>query len=744
MIGGRRNGRIAAWRRIRRRPGFSIWRREDGAVSIYLIVSTAAMLLFTSLLIDYARIAAFNRQTELAAQSGIRSALSAYDEALYERYGLFGAGGTDRNELFAQAADNNWPDQEENGFQLLRIKREASHVDTQEVLGNQKVFTRQVLEEMKYKAPIDFTMEIASRFVPMGSAMKEATATISVLEDVRKLYEEREQHLKRVMELQQESASNVSRLEDELGSASGIVSGYGSYESWRQADASLDEEEEPVHTSEIAAYVSQSQSEAASVKRAADAGLESRRGDTQEALAELQTAEQINAAIASAVERMRESQASSGFDHLADADIAGSESSSMTTEELFQYGETRESAEELVLESGWFTAYRTELNEQLTLYGQIASVSSSFQSAVLSAVSSTGGGGALNAAWSNVNNAVNTYSARYLNPGTVIQARQDDFQRRHAHDGERKSKEAAAKSKWSEVKALLGGMTSAPGQEELKRDFDEVKKLADDNLQFNEAATETKASEDESQSTDNPGDEAESAMTSMGSMFGGMADLLAGIRDPLYVNEYVSHRFRSFDPKKLQGIFTGGDQASFSEALALQNQEIEYILYGFQEPAANIAAAAGEVFAARLAIRTMEGFIECRALGHPLLVLAAAVLYGLEKAVADMVTLTNTGKVQLSKYVPVDLTYADYLRVFLILHGSGAQARTARIIAVIEHNTGADLAQAATGLSGEMTSSVNLWFVPGLMKIFTAADILSGKVNDGRYERTQSIGTSYG
>ncbi|QHT62787.1 hypothetical protein GXP70_24260 [Paenibacillus lycopersici] len=750
MIGHWRKGWHADGGHVCRRARLSIWRREDGAVSLYLIVATAAMLLFTSLLIDYARIAAFNRQSELAAQSGIRSALSAYDEKLYEQYGLFGAGGTDRSELFAEAAENNWPDESGNGFRLLRIKREASHVDIQEVLGNQTVFTRQVLEEMKYKAPIDFTMEIASRFAPIGTAMKEASATIGVLEDVRKLYEERERHLERIAGLQSKSAASASKLDGALQNVSSIVSGYGAYASWRQADASRGEDEEPKHAGEIAAYASRASSDAASAKADAEAGMENHSSNTQEALAELQAAEACNASIASAVERMRASQDLSGFDQLADANIAGRESSSMTGNELSDYEATRSSVDELVLDEGWFNAYRAELNEQLTLFGQVDTAAASFQAAVLSALGSNGGGAALDGALSGLSTSVGNYSSRYLNPGTVIQDRQVELERRHAHDGERRAKEAAAKSKWDEVKSMLGGMTSAPGQDEWKQAFDDVRRLADDNLRFNQAAAETEAGENEAGENeeggaDNPGNEAASAMTSMGAMFGGMSDLLEGIRDPLYVNEYVVHRFGSFDLKRLQGVISGsGDNSSFSESLALENQEVEYILYGFGEPAANIAAAVGEIFAARLAIRTMEGFVECRALGHPLLVLAAAVLYGLEKAVADLVTLSETGKVQLSKYVPAELTYADYLRVFLIMHGSGGQARTARMIAVIEHDTGADLSLAATGLSGEMTSSVNLWFLPGLMRSFTAAGILNGKVKDGRYERTQTIGSSYG
>jgi hypothetical protein len=114
----------------------------------------------------------------------------------------------------------------------------------------------------------------------------------------------------------------------------------------------------------------------------------------------------------------------------------------------------------------------------------------------------------------------------------------------------------------------------------------------------------------------------------------------------------------------------------------------------------------------------------------------------LEKAEEDMFQLVRQGTTPLSKYVAVDLTYLDYLRVFLLLHGSD-ERRTSRIIAVIEQNTGMKLSRTSTGLSAELTASVNLWFLPGLIKSFTNFGILNGKVKGGRYETTKSIGWSY-
>ncbi|MFC4811057.1 hypothetical protein [Paenibacillus sp. GCM10023250] len=734
----RKEARLREWHRA--------FRREDGSVSLYMIVATAAMLLFTALLADYARIAAFNKQTELAAQSGVRSALSAYDEALYARYGLFGAGGSDRGELFAQAAERNWQPEDGNGFQLLRIRREASHVDAYEVLGNQTVFTRQVLEEMKYKAPIDFTMEIASRFAPMGSALKEASATVGALEDVKKLYEERERHLERVEEIRRDGAGRLPGLASKLDAASGIVEDYGSYENWLREDAAIGENEQPKHAAAIGAYRVRALNDAAAMAAASSSELERLMIGLAQALTELQSAERLNASIAEAAKRMEEAQDGGGFDQLAGTQIGGQTASSMTPDELAGFGDTRKSIGGLTMEADWFERYRKELNGQLEAFQGLDAAAAGFDAAVRSALAAPGGGALLDQAWASVSRAVQDYDRLYGDSGTALQARREELRRRHAGDEERKSNEAAAQSKWGQVKAMIGGLSAEPGSEEQRQAFEDAKRLAAENLTFNQAAESGDASNGEPSGSGagDSGDAAKSALSSMGAMFGGMGDLLQGIRDPLYVNEYIAHRFSRFDPEQLREVFAGGSRDAFAQSLALENQETEFILYGFGEPGANIAAAYGEIFAARLAIRTMEGLIASRALVNPLLILSAAVLYGVEKSIADMTALTETGKVQLSKYVPVELTYADYLRLFLLLHGSGGQARTARVIAVIEHNTGVDLSNVATGLSGELTSSVNLWFLPGLMRSFTATGILSGKVKDGRYEKTQTIGSSYG
>lgn len=144
----------------------------------------------------------------------------------------------------------------------------------------------------------------------------------------------------------------------------------------------------------------------------------------------------------------------------------------------------------------------------------------------------------------------------------------------------------------------------------------------------------------------------------------------------------------------------------------------------------------------RLAIRTMEGLVKNAAIGNPLLVFAAALLYGAQHALQDMISLTRDGKIQLSDYLKVDLTYRDYLRLFLLLHGRSEQ-RLSRMLAVIALNTGVDPAERSTYVQGKVTVAMPLWFLPGVSKALGKVGILKGHVEGSQYYVAKQADFSY-
>jgi len=152
------------------------------------------------------------------------------------------------------------------------------------------------------------------------------------------------------------------------------------------------------------------------------------------------------------------------------------------------------------------------------------------------------------------------------------------------------------------------------------------------------------------------------------------------------------------------------------------------MIYGSNSCAGNYSKAYAEMFAIRLGIRTLEALMEPRNevlnAGSPLLVLLAAVAEGVMAAQTDMVKLLDGQAVPLSDKIGQTFTlhYKDYLRLFLLLHGRD-KVMLSRMQALLQLNTGIDLRQKATYVQGSLTSTVRLWFLPGLMRAIRSVGV---------------------
>lgn len=730
-----------------------LW-KDDGAASVFSIMVLSSLLLFFGLLIDYARIAAMHKLTEDAARAGVRSVLSAYDASLYERYGLFGRGGTDGSKLFAEAAQFNLNMSPYNGKQMIRmvdVRVESAELYTAGVLGDHRIFARQLLEDMKYKAPIDFTLEIVTKFAPMAISLKESSSAIDVLERMRKLYEQREDELAEALRLQRQAAEAIrsSGVKEAItggeaygptASASSLAQRYEEYASQVQHDIAIEQYEQPKYGKEIALYRSQA---TALMNRLQSrfAELNAQHPQLLAAARErLNAAETINEEMRTAMQEAQQEDGNDGFDT-----VAGSSASVSSEAEL---SDIKNSAERLIRSPEWFANYHSELSGQEQQYESLRNAASDFQaqlSAAVTEASSTGGRGqALRSSVSHLSRAYAEYEQRYIQPGTILESREQELQ-----EGDVKAKlkeqKKVADSKWKQATALLGGFSSLQAGSEEKEQFQEVKQRYEKNLQFNAALIEAEeeAGYVAGETPASANDAASKSSTAIRGIFAGMAGMLEKARDDLYYGEYVIHRFNSFPPEELKPMMEGGNLDSLGSALSYVNQEAEYVLYGFHNPIGNVAAAYGELFAIRLAIRTMEGLLESRSLGHPLLILSAALIYGLEKTMEDMLVFANRGAAPLSKFIKVDVSYNDYLRLFMLMHGGNEATRLSRMIAVIEQNRKITLSEVPAAVTGEVQASIGLWFIPSIVKALGRTGLLKGKVVGGRYETSETIGSSY-
>lgn len=751
-------------------------RGASGSVSIYFIAVTAAFVLLTGLLIDFARIAAFRKQAELAVKSGSRSVLSAFDPALYSGYGLFARGGNPADELFRETLEGNVEPAEDGVWRLLDVDwSEESGVIESRPLASHDIFRREVLEEMKYKAPIDLTIELASRFRGVAPALKEAKASVDVLERMREAYDRREAALDDALDRQKQAGRRLAEAieawapsppvsmagTESAGTASGIADAalmYDDYvqkresdrrraEAYQQALAAWQQRKsaaerngekfeekppeggEPQYAEQIAAYER-------SVARMADS-LQEQSGKAQsaadedltkalQALAEAREANEEMRRIANEAETMSVNSGSYGDD--VDADASVGEEKSRSIQEL------RQTVKDLALDESFFDEYQRELHVQRG-EGDDKSASASAMAALLRGVpGSSGQGSALRSGAERLQSQEEQYRSRYgSDTATVIGARKESLKAHRSGDKQRKQLESEASKKWGGAKSWLGSLKGRPDDDEAKKAYERLNQLTQDNLKWNEAEADALKANGQAAA---PGKGREESLAESDGLMDALGEAAAGSRDSLYAAEYAAERFTHAEPSAVRSMLSGEGK------IPVEDQQLEYVLYGFGNASGNIAAAYGEIFAVRLAIRTMEGLIECRTYGNPLVVLAAALVYAIEHALADMNQLVNEGKIPLSKYAKADTYYLDYLRVFLLVHGESA-SRTARSIAVIEAATGISFEGAYTYVSGEATASLRLWFFPGLTKLLGRTGSWGGVVKGDRYEAVYQADDSY-
>ncbi len=697
---------------------------ERGSVSIYMIAAVAGFVLLGALLIDFSRIAAFRHTSALAVQSGVRSVLSSYDPEFYEKYGLFIRGGDAGDELFRTAVEGHFADRESSAaLAYLDAEWLEAGVIESRPLADHNVFRQQVLEEMKYKAPVDLALELAERFRGVAPELRETAATVDLLERMRKAFERRETELDRVLAVQARWGEAVlapfRELAPELQDA---ARKYGQYLAQRRALAELAGDADPMMRQALALAVSSYESRVSELAASLSAAGERVHTETEslasEAAEALERAKTINGEMRGLAEEASGTLQEAG----AEADKGSSASGELA--------KIRETAKQLVLEEKFFSAYGDELQTQADRSRGLAREADR-AAAVLSHLGSAGS--SLSTAAASFQGELNRYSAAYGGNGSIIRERRATIQNHRARDGERKALEKEAEKEWAGWQGVIGGLRSVQGTAEERESFQKIDGLSQANLDWNQAA-EVSASQAD---PPDPSGGRDAALAQTNGWLEALDEALAGKRDDLYFSEYAHARFSRLSPADVKRMLDREDVR-----LSIANQQAEYILYGFAHPAGNIAAAYGEIFAFRLAVRTLEGLLESRNLGHPLVILAAALVYGVRHAVQDMHSLLNEDAVQLSKYVDAKTSYADYLRLFYLLHG-GSPDTMSRFIAVMEHDTGIALTRSYTCVGGEGTASLRLWFFPGLLQMMGRTGHLGGTVKGNRYEADFTAESSY-
>ncbi|WP_150265704.1 hypothetical protein [Paenibacillus tepidiphilus] len=723
-------------------------KRTEGSVSIFLISALAFIFLFTAVLIDYARIAAANVQEERLARAAVRSVMSSFDNELYSRYGLFTFGADNGDELLAEVLNGNlYESGRGDGFNLLPVKLDSSALAFSRPIGTYAVFRRGIMEEMKYKAPVDFALELARKFKPLGEAMGEASRATQVLVKLQPLYDEREAALDEMVERRKQAAESGRALQalimsppagdigsrpvGSISSAADIVAMHSDYASKYYSDLYRKPDTPSQYWEAINLYVNQTAAVLGQIPGLSAAFEAEHERLLAEATAAYKRAVELNQQMTMLLEQSRNSAAAGTVNSGQSWDIPGN-TGEISADPIRQI---RGQEDQLILTAAELNNIHSYLSAQSAKRLSISPALAALPQALSGAASVNADLSLMYQAVLQASNSLGSYITAYGNGGTVITPEADQIASRRTADAQRKQSEQQAKAKLGDAAQLLNrirALGDSAGQA-MKR-FGTLNQYYQEIVALNEETGSSGGAGNEV--SPDPYAMGSSSMDKADGLYSAIGSIMEGARDRLYQGEYAALYFPHLDISKLTLITSGAPPVSSGEGLVQQldphAQELEYILYGFHNPAGNVAAAFGEIFALRLAIRTMEGFVENAKLGNPLAILAAALLYGAQQALQDMALLCKNGEIPLSKYVQTELGYRDYLRLFMVLHGGG-EAELARMLALVRLNTGLNPASKYTYASVKIVMGLRLWFLPGVVQMVNAGVGLPGNVRDKVY-----------
>lgn len=178
------------------RPGQKCGRMFDecGAVTVFALLVTLSFVLLLGILSHVVLTRIDGIETERALKAGLRSALSAFEPALAD-YGLFAV---QTNETISAVYETTVRrNLEKNGIAPVRVEPLAFRYP----LADQSIFERQILEAMRYMAPLEFARLLA-----------EPTEVFALLVSVTRDFQLESEELNRQVALREQKMDEFSNL----------------------------------------------------------------------------------------------------------------------------------------------------------------------------------------------------------------------------------------------------------------------------------------------------------------------------------------------------------------------------------------------------------------------------------------------------------------------------------------------------------------------------------------------------
>ncbi|MFB6363254.1 hypothetical protein ACFCP7_04230 [Paenibacillus elgii] len=683
-----------------------LWKEQSGAVSIYLIIILVPLFLLCGLLIDVARWRTADKEAENAVKSGVRSILSAFSPKL-AAYGLFGTDltGSKGDEIFKQTVAGNLSGAAEPGqFRFIdqRLEEDSAKVTPIFVLSNHTIFKQQILEEMKYRAPIIYALELTDKFKKTGldARLSQASKFAENAVKVQELLEERDRRLDEVWDafqaIRQKSEILYPHYDTQLRDLNTLGENIGS----------------PTLETKYAALLGLLKGEAA----LDDAALSQYKDAFLEAM---KLTKKANDELTAEISKIRQSNGSD---------------QQLRAEDVFNFVHLidRQELEQWEVGVGTalaqFSSVRVQLEDNLLFTNEKYSATSAALNGFKTKVDE----------WYDKQNKAQT-ERQSKNKATAAAKREQRVKAQPILDEFRRTIGSCSlvsnADPYEESYRKLQGDPGTAGSKGFYQTY----------LEMNQAAGAISPVSTVHLKTP---DQAGSSSLKLVSALEG---LLTEVRDEFYIDEFAVSKF-SYRTLGLEKDTFGRPKASKElsnpASHELTNQEVEYLIYGSNTCSGNYSSAYAEMFAVRLAIGTTEALLEPRneglAAGSPLLVLLAAVTEGAIRAQADMTKLVQGEQVPLSRKLSgvITLGYKDYLRLFLLLH-SREPVLLSRMQALIELNTKQKLYQMTTYVSGGVSTSYRLWFLPAIMKLVGNSEFSGCEVSSNRCRMTKTADFTY-
>lgn len=756
-------------------------------MSVYLIIVIVPIFLFHALLIDVVRIRQAERETESAVRKGVRSVMSTFDSRL-QTYGLFGVNvGIDRHaDIFPEVANRNMRSVSSvSSFSDLDIRfdKDGWKVSALHTLANHSVFRQQVQEEMKYRAPIEFALELTDKFRKTGvsSSLAGTASFADHADELEKLMEKREKALdqawNKALEVIDESLKLHGSYERKLAELYEWGQRIGLHDVNELRRALSDAEESIRSMRESADKIT----EALTKTRGRIAELSGKAEELAEELQSLYEEEQslendlqsaassIDALAARKIEldqliedavryaaavqaiKLEIGPDAERFIEIYKAAAAAIDEAQRLNDDVAQEKLTFIGGESLssgasaevwqhvpVYELSYFSVYKTDL-------AKLAANVQGLRQKIGDTILFTG------EAFEKLSASVSELQVQ------AIRFRNEQG----AKEGTRQSKSAELTRGKNDQRSLLQGVLDEVQKASgscgvLGADSsDETYKRLEGDRHTKKAGLAVKYAEYNQSTLQGTGQayetgDADAAKGNAVSWIKRFNQMLTSFRTELYTNEFALTKF-NYRTYGLTKEAADGNQKSAERSdpgsHVLVNQEAEYILYGLDSCMANISAAYGEMFVMLLAVRTTEALADPKKqvlqAGSPLLVFLAALAQGAVEAYADMNKLVAGDSVPIvRKLSAVTMDYKELLRIFYMLHSNDAAAMS-RMQGLIELNTGKDLVVHASVVQASAKSSLQLWFGPLLANVVYASGGVGCKPQGNRCEMIKTAVLSY-